>query len=158
MSVTIAPKKPVAPKKAKLKPAAGTRTAPLRHISKPAQTLIDKLQKQLNDKTTGSFSLSFQESKPHGSTFPWRSTVVGVTAVDKLQHGDKKDGRAMKAYVMVRITGRGLKSNPDGVPTKRVPARGVKPVTVRTLADIEKIMKDGPKEAKAAWAKRHPHA
>ena len=84
--------------------------------------------------------------------------MVGVTAVDKLQHGDKKDGRAMKAYVMVRITGRGLKSNPDGVPTKRVPARGVKPVTVRTLADIEKIMKDGPKEAKAAWAKRHPHA
>ena len=153
MTVKLTPKKPRA-----ATVAAGTRTAPQRHISRSAHSLITRLQKQLNDQKTGSFSLSFQESKPHGSTFPWRSTIVGVTAVDKLQHGDKTDGRPMKAYVMVRITGRGLKSNPQGVPTKRVPAYGVKPVTVRSLADIEKIMKDGPKAAKAAWAHRHPHA
>ena len=127
------------------------RGAPHSHASKAGQALIRKLQTALKDQKTGSFSLSFQEV---GKNPGWRSSVVGVTAVDKLIHG-VTGGRAMKAYTMVRITGSGLKSNPQGVPTKRVPAYGVKPIVVRSLHDIEAFLKHGPIEARAAWAARH---
>jgi hypothetical protein len=61
----------------------------------------------------------------------------------------------MRVYLMVRATGRGIKRNAAGQATKRVPAKGVKPVVVSSLKEIEGYLKEGPKAAKAAWSERH---
>lgn len=123
-----------------------------KNLSARGIKLLEKLEKLGADYSPGAFSLTFQEVK-HTGRGGWLSSLVGVKAVDKLQHGIE-GGRKMRVYLMVRTTGRGIKRNAAGQATKRVPAKGVKPVVVSSLKDIETYLRDGTKAAKAAWAER----
>lgn len=123
-----------------------------KNLSAHGIRLLERLEKLGADLSPGAFSLTFQEVK-HTGPRGWLSSLVGVKAVDKLQHGIE-GGRKMRAYLMVRTTGRGQKRNAAGQQTKRVPAKGVKPVVVSSLKDIEAYLRDGTKAAKAAWAER----
>lgn len=117
-------------------------------ISSKGDHLIAKLQTLLRNEKKGSFSISFQNVKGGN----WLSSVAGVGAVDKLERG-AEGGRKVKAFVMVRVASRGGKYS-DILTTKRVPAYGVKPVVVDSLADIAKLAKEGPAKARAAWKTR----
>ncbi|MBI1944287.1 MAG: hypothetical protein HYS27_01255 [Deltaproteobacteria bacterium] len=123
-----------------------------KNLSARGIKLLEKLEKLGADYSPGAFSLTFQEVK-HTGRGGWMSSLVGVKAVDKLQHGIE-GGRKMRVYLMVRTTGRGIKRNAAGQATKRVPAKGVKPIVVSSLKDIETYLRDGTKAAKAAWAER----
>ena len=140
-------KPPKVPRPAR--PGVSTRT---KNMSAHGIKLLDKLEKLGGEYKAGTFSLTFQEVK-HAGPRGWLSALVGVKAVDKLEHGIE-GGRKMKVFLMVRTTGRGIKRNAAGQPTKRVPAKGVKPVVVSSLKDVETFLRDGTKAAKAAFAER----
>jgi hypothetical protein len=115
-------------------------------MSQKGVKLLDKIEALRANMKKGSLSLSFGEVGKRAFT----GSLVGVKAVDKLEHG-VDGGRPMKVYLMVRVLGRGMKMTGSGARTQRVPARGIKPIVARSLADIEKLMKDGPK----AFAAKH---
>ena len=107
------------------------------NISAKGDKLIAKLVALAAKREIGVFSLSFTEAK--SGKQPWRSALIGVGAVDKLEHG-LESGRKMKAVLMVRIPGRGMKITGSGVRTMRVPVKGAKPVVVESLKDIEQLL------------------
>lgn len=149
---------PVRPLKPRKPPKVPRNIPPGQHtrnknLSAHGIRLLEKLEKLGADYSPGAFSLSFQEVK-HTGRGGWMSSLVGVKAVDKLEHGIE-GGRKMRVYLMVRATGRGIKRNAAGQPTKRVPAKGVKAVVVSSLKEIEGYLKEGTKAAKAAWSDRH---
>ena len=140
-------KPPKVPRPAR--PSVSTRN---KNLSAHGIKLLEKLEKLGGEYQAGTFSLTFQEVK-HTGPRGWLSSLVGVKAVDKLEHGIE-GGRKMKVFLMVRTTGRGIKRNAAGQQTKRVPAKGVKPAVVSSLKDIETFLRDQTKAAKAAWADR----
>ena len=127
-------------------------SGPHKGMSARGERILAKADKMKGELKPGSFSLAFQEIGKKG----WQSDVVGIKAVDKLEHG-LDGGRKMKAVLMVRVHGGLGKTQWKGESTKRVPALGVKAVTVDSLADIEKLLKEGPAQAKAAWKAKHAH-
>lgn len=143
------------PPKHPLQPRAPSVSTRNKNLSARGLKLVDKLERLgAAANLPGTFSISFQEvGKKRGLL----SSLVGVKAVDKLEHGIE-GGRKMKAILMVRVAGKGIKRNAAGQPTKRVPAYGVKSVTVSSLKDIEAFLRDGTKAAKAAWKDRQHRA
>lgn len=107
------------------------------NISAKGDKLIAKLVALAANKEIGVFSLSFTEAK--SGKQPWLGALVGVGAVDKLENG-VDGGRKMKAILMVRVPGRGMKITRSGVRSMRVPAKGAKPVAIESLKDIERLL------------------
>lgn len=148
---TVSPTRPHKPPKVPRAPAH-TGSTRNKNLSAHGIKLIARLEKLGSETKAGSFSLSFQEVK-HTGPRGWLGSLVGVKAIDKLEHGIE-GGRKMKVFLIVRTTGRGIKRNAAGQPTKRVPAKGVKPVVVSSMKEIETYLREATKAAKAAYAER----